>query len=411
MKRREFLASSVAGVGLGALGHAGVSQAATLPTWVSNLPLWQWYAIPNTALSSVAPSTRPSGNTGPSSKIDTWNGAALKRAGSVYMLGAAGGHNDYGGNEVNALVLNTATPQWSQLRAPTANSLILGNGTAYQFYADGRPSSTHTYYATQFIDSTNRMVVLASPGYTGPASGVVPSGWGIYTGSAYSFVFNASSNDWESPGVMAAYPGGGDFTAALCVKHQLTNEIYYSRSYSGAGWWRYSPSTNAWTQLSAKRRDPWYAGAAIDPNRNRIMHYGGYNGEGPGVLDLNGSTISASFSGRGSDLATAGYPGLLFDEANDAFIAVYNGGGGTLQVRRINAATWAVDAPAMTGAAPGNRPNGIQNAAQYVPELGGFVIANNYNGNVYFVRTSSSGQNVPAPDTTPPAAPQGLRAS
>ena len=167
-----------------------------------DLPLWQWHEIPGTALASVEPAVRPLGATGPRSKIDAWCGASLKREGSVYMLGAAGGHGDYAGNEVNALVLNTASPKWVQLRAPTVNADII-NKT--QFYLDSRPSATHTYYATQFINSLNRMIVFASPGVDGsfPAA---PSDF-PYLGSRRSFSFNADRSDWDGPDFVAQYPG------------------------------------------------------------------------------------------------------------------------------------------------------------------------------------------------------------
>lgn len=407
MKRRDFLTSSAAGAGLVALAGLGAtaSRAATsLPTWVSNLPLWQWYPIPGTALSSVAPSPTPIGNTGPSSKIDTWNGATLKRSGSVYMLGAAGGHRDYAGNEVDALQLNTATPRWVQLRAPTANASVVD---AAQFYLDKRPAATHTYYATQFVDSQNRMLVMASPGLGGIGA-TPPSNW--YAGSSYSFSFNVATGDWDAPEYIAQFPGGGDFTACLCVKHPVTEDIYYSRNYSD-GWFRYRPSTNSWTKLSSVSRGPWYAGTAIDPNRNRILVVGGYDSNGPEVRNLDGSSVSASFGGMGaSALAVSGYPGAIFDEGNDNFLVFFNSGG-SVAVRRVNASTWSVDAPTFTGTPPSARSNGIQNSAQYVPELGGFVIANSYGGNVHFVRTSTLGQSVAPTDTIPPSAPTGLSVS
>ena len=58
------------------------TAAPTPPAWVSSLPLWEWYPIPNTALSSVEPTPRPLGNSGPASKINAWCGATLKRQGS-----------------------------------------------------------------------------------------------------------------------------------------------------------------------------------------------------------------------------------------------------------------------------------------------------------------------------------------
>src|SRR4051812_21785772 len=85
----------------------GGERKSSLPSWVSALPLWQWFEIPNTALSS-APPTGPAGDYGDvTSKISDWVGAALKREGSFYIIGMVGGHNDYFGNEVDALELNT----------------------------------------------------------------------------------------------------------------------------------------------------------------------------------------------------------------------------------------------------------------------------------------------------------------
>jgi len=43
-----------------------------LPAWVNALAIGQWLSVPNTALSSVAPSPVPAGNTGPQSKVIAW---------------------------------------------------------------------------------------------------------------------------------------------------------------------------------------------------------------------------------------------------------------------------------------------------------------------------------------------------
>lgn len=405
MKRRDFLGSAAASAGIAMTAGLVPSMsrsATTLPAWVNSLPLWQWYAIPNTALSSVAPSATPIGATGPSSKIEAWCGATLKRSGSVYMLGAAGGHQDYAGNEVNALQLNTASPAWVQLRAPTPNASVID---AAQFYLDNRPAATHTYYATQFVEAQNRMLVMPSPGLggLGPAA---PGGW-PYGGSSRSFSFSVAGNDWDAPDFIARFPGGGDFTCCLCAKHPVTEEIYYSRNY-GDGWYRFTPSANTWTKLSSTTRAPWYAGSAIDPNRNRILIVGGYDANGPEVRDLSGNSLGVSFGGQGAGaIAVNGAPGVVYDEANDAFLVLFNSGS-SISMKRVSASSWNIDTPPITGNAPAARMNGIQNSVQYVPELGGIVIANSYRGNVYFMRTSGSGVSAPPPDTTPPPAPSGL---
>ena len=379
----------------GAASPSPLAQA--LPSWVSALPLWEWHPIPNTALSSVEPTPRPLGITGPVSKIVAWCGATLKRQGSVYLIGAAGGHADYGGNEVDALQLNTAAPHWVELRGPSANSDMIGGSAVY---LDLRGASTHTYYATQFIDARNRLLVFENPGASGGPFPAPPAGF-AYAGSQLTSSFSLSTNDWDAPSYIADYTSGGDWTACLVVKHPVTEDVYYNRY--AAGWWRWTQATNAWAKLSDHNQPGNYRGAAIDPGRSRMLLVGG--GGTPEVRGLDGAPIATTFGGLGaSALAVGGYPAVLYDEVNDTYLAVFNSGP-SIGVLRINAGTWMVDAPAMTGTAPAARQNGIQNAAQYVPELGGLVIANTYNGNVYFMRTSSAGGSVPAPPAPPPAPP------
>ncbi|HEX7897490.1 MAG TPA: hypothetical protein VF950_07000 [Planctomycetota bacterium] len=375
-------------------------RAAALPAWVSALPLWEWHAIPNTALSSVEPTPRPLGITGPASKIVAWCGATLKRQGSVYLIGAAGGHADYGGNEVDALQLNSETPGWVQLRGPSANADMVGGAGVY---LDGRGASTHTYYATQFIDARNRLIVFENPGASGGPFPAPPADYAY--AKPISTSFNLGTNDWDPPSYIPSYTAGGDWTACLVVKHPVTEDVYYNRY--AAGWWRWTQATNTWVKLSDHNQPGNYRGAAIDPTRNRMLLVGG-NGA-PSVRELDGAPIPTTFGGLGAAaLTVGGYPAVIYDEVNDAYLAVFNEGT-SIRVLRIHAGTWAVDAPALTGTPPAARQNGIQNAAQYVPELGGLVLANTYGGNVYFLRTSAAGGAVPAPAPAPaaPAAPSG----
>jgi len=369
------------------------AQTAPMPAWVKNLPLLQWYAIPNTKLSSVAPNPTPLGNSGPASKIITWNGATLKRQGSVYLLGAAGGHADYAGNEVDALKLNTETPRWVELSPPTPNNQIINRS---QFYLDLKPSATHTYYGTQFINARNRMVVVASPGMDSSALPPSPANWPYADVAVHTFSFSLATNTWDKPEYFAKYTGGGDYIAALVVKHPVTEDIYYSRCYSG-GWWRWTQATNTWSKLSDATRAPWFAGAAIDPNRNKVLIVGGDSLAE--VRDLNGNRIPVTFGGLGAvALRLGGYTGVVYDEVNDVFLVVYNNAAtGHISILRVNAATWFVDALPVTGIPPANRQNGIHNSVQYVPELGGIVIANAYTENVMFMRTSSGGALLPPP--------------
>jgi len=213
------------------------------PAWVRALPLWRWHEIPNTALSSVDPSPRPLGSTGARSKIEAYCGATLKRSGSIYILGAAGGHANYAGNEVDALRLNTAVPGWVQLRGPTYFPNVV---TIAQRYLDKRPAATHTYGMTQFIESLNRMIVMCTPGPSADIGGgddgpiqVPPPEWAaLYGGDKIPATFSLDLNDWDDPDFIPPYVGPGTFTAPLCVRDPRNDDIYYSREYTGGVPWR-----------------------------------------------------------------------------------------------------------------------------------------------------------------------------
>lgn len=120
-----------------------------------------------------------------------------------------------------------------------------------------------------------------------------------------------------------------------------------------------------------------------------MLIVGGYSPVAPTVANLDGTNIPTAFTGLGADaLKVTNYPGVIYDETNDNYLVFYNTAT-SIEMYRVNASTWNVDIPPTTGTPPTRRMNGIQNAVQYVPELGGIVIANSYTGNVYFMRTST----------------------
>jgi hypothetical protein len=310
------------------------------------------------------------------------------------MVGAAGGHQDYGGNEVNVLALNAQAPAWQTACPPTPNDQILNGSTTAtlggarraRFNLDLKPSAMHTYFSTQFIDSRDRMLIMSGIPYNGPATAATPSDW-PYIGTKEVPSFNIASGTWDAPEYIAAYPGVGDYTASLCAKHQLTEEVYVA--WNNTSWWKWKPATNTWVNLGGPSLGG-YAGCAIDPFRQRMLIVGSYGGTlPPSVRDLGTNSVATSFGGLGAGVLTVGgYPGVIYDEVLDAFHVMINGET-SVALYTVDASTWDVSAPVTTGPLPAARPNGIQNAFQYVPELRGIVIANSYEGNVYFMRTAA----------------------
>lgn len=367
------------------IAPSGGGGGGGLPSWVSALSLWQWYAIPNTNLSGIVPSPQPPGS--PSAKVDAWNGGALRRSGSWYVLGACGGHNDYAGNEVNAIQLNSETPTWTQKTTPTISSLCYNAGT--QFYGDYQPAATHTYYATVYSDATDQMIVMPSPGL-GLTIGVSPpGGWPYPNDSSYlPFVYNWNAG-WKDPrdgDYPAGYPGSGDWTACMVAKNPSTGLIYYRRS-GGSSLYTFNPSTGAWATVGSNWSQD-YCGAAVDPTRGRMLVAGNYDQNiQPKIRSLStGADLGLSFTGDTSPFVTIS-PTILYDEANDTYLLIRNSGGSII-VRRVTAGGLVIDTPSMTGTPPAARTNGVYGAAQYVPELKGFMIHASYSGSVYFVRTA-----------------------
>jgi len=309
------------------------------------------------------------------------------------MLGAAGGHADYGGNEVNALALNVETPAWTQICDPTPNDQILNGFTGTgelgssrpRFNLDLKPAATHTYYATQFIDSINRMLIMAGNGYNGPATATTPVDW-PYMGTNQVLSFNFAAETWDAPGYIKTFPGSGDLIACLCVKHQITNDVYVA--WNGDKWWKWSAASNSWSTLGGAALGG-YAGAAIDPFRQRMLRVGSYDGAAaPTVHDLGANRIAANFGGLGARALTiGGYPGVVYDEVMDVYLVAVNVGA-KIALYSVSADSWIVSEVEISGRAPASRLNGIQNSIQYVPELRGIVIANSADGNVYFMRTA-----------------------
>src|SRR5258706_6305551 len=102
--------SVYSGVASATTAAAPVPPAAVLPAWVSTLSIGQWFAIPNTAMSGVAPSPTPAGNTGPQSKVIAGTSfVGDSRTSKVYSL-ANGGHNDHPGKQKGRPQLRGAQP-------------------------------------------------------------------------------------------------------------------------------------------------------------------------------------------------------------------------------------------------------------------------------------------------------------
>src|SRR5687767_3484560 len=233
----------------------------TAPAWVAGLAIGQWFEIPNTALSSVPPNPVPPGSSGPSSKVLAWTSFVVDtRTSKVYSV-ANGGHNDYAGNEVDALTLEVENPFWTEVLASTPNAQIPNPGNGSSYYGDGRPVSRHSYYGVT-LDTFNDRIMLFGGGHWYQLGGF----------HAATSSYNIGANSYNGSGAHPDIPSVLGGVPAYSVNPQ-TGDVYALRNFSLARWLR---SANTWSTLSptgaAAAGDE--AMSAIDITRGRMLIIG-----------------------------------------------------------------------------------------------------------------------------------------
>jgi hypothetical protein len=339
------------------------------PAWVSNLAIGQWAQIPNTAISGVEPSPVPPGN-GPRFKVDGWNSFVVDtRTSTVYSV-ANGGHADYAGNEVDALNLEVAQPQWVQKVAPTPSGQLGPGGQ--DFYPDGRPASRHSYYGVVLNASDDRIMLF------GGAIWGTQGGFGNATSS-----YNITGNFYSTSSTHPDIPGAP--TAGAYSLNPLTGDIYMNINWT---LYRWNRSANTWSTLNptGSPSNGYYTMSAMDPSRGRIFFLGGPDANHHLYTIANNAWAAVTLGGSNAgDVAAAEEAAMFYVPAFDRFLVRKAAAGGTVYI--IDPQTFAVTTLATTGGGsiPGTI-NGPFNKFLYVPRLGGAVYVPTYSGNAWFLR-------------------------
>lgn len=289
---------------------------------------------------------------------------------------AGGGHNDYAGNEVDELDLEADQPAWAQKLAPTPSGSLTN---CQPYYADGRPTSRHTYYGVT-LDIVNDRIMLF-----GGAPWCIGGGFHSAVSS-----YNIGSNTYNGAGThpnilnqgVATSEGGAAYTL-----DPITGDVYKAMFSNYARWTR---STNSWSALTPAGSGPngHETMSAMDTSaRRRILYIGGASSNDRHVYTIASNTFSAiTLNGpSAASIAGAQKGALVYVEAFDRFLVRLAAAGGTVYM--VDPATFEVTTLATTGG--GSIPstqNGPYNKFLYVPRLGGAVYVPSYSGNAWFLR-------------------------
>lgn len=346
-----------------------------MPAWRMGQKINEWRQISGSSIQLAEPNPIPPGNTGPSSKIIAWCGLALDlRNGQVYSA-ANGGHGDYSGNEVDKLNLQADQPKWQEVSAPTPAKDIL---QSVEYYADGKPTSRHSYYSQIFIEQRNRVMNFG-----------VGSKYGNgYAGTAVDG-FNSLLNVWDPAGSFPSLPPSnkGYVIGEARAKDPATGNVYIFGDFSVIRW---NQQQNNYSVVDSNSVTlGYYASAAFDTSRKRIFLRGGSNsGRGQYLIDTTTNKITKiEISGsRSLDVKSGDSEGLVYEPQLDAYLLQKGKAGG--EIIKIDANSFVAEPLVATGGAGiPISANGVFSRFLYVPTLGGVFYYPTYSGNSWFLRT------------------------
>ena len=353
------------------------------PKWRKPLRRWEWKQIPGTDLSTIVPSPPVPGS--PNERVNAWNGLAADMRTNRLFSADNGGHADYAGNEVYSIDMSADAPKWKMLRAPTPAEEILKSdytsGTYNDYYEDGRPSSTHTYYALQFLGSRNAIFKFGAGSLWGTGN---EANWKT---DAFSLV----EMDWQPEGSWPDIEADSrkDVIAASICKNPLTDEVYVAAT---EGLLRFDPAAGRYDFLSRWPDNARAVAArpcAVDTRRQQVVYFGdAYRPPDGGLLYADKSRFlqRIRFGGPATlDIMTGKYHFAWYDSETDRFLLKTGSAG---RVYAIDPETFVVTR--ITTLHGNNVPdavNGVQTRWQRLPELGGYAYYPRAGSGIWFLAT------------------------
>ena len=320
-----------------------------------------WHELPGTRIRSVCP-PMPGANC---DGVTAYSGAVFDEAGNR-MLIAGGGHNDYPGNEVYELNLDTRTVR--RINSPSVHRDGCTNGGRN---ADGRPVARHTYTNIEYLPGSNLFFLFGgSQSYCG---------WF----NDDTWTFDPANDTWQFR--PSASKPRAEFNMAI-VRDRNTG-LLYARDQDHL--WSYNPTTFSWTSRSQNDMAlDAYKSAVIDPVRKRYHLY------------VSGTRVLRSYdiSSPTGNLARIDTPaptcafmdqdavGWQYDPNLDRLVA-WNGGD---SIYLMHPETAACTMQTIAGG-PDAAQNGTYGRFRYSPVSGVYVSCNRVDDNCYALRLTPSG--------------------
>jgi Bacterial Ig domain len=328
-----------------------------------------WFQIPNTTLQAVCDnsSTPWHAALGCAGITAAWNGGIADTVRNRLIVWG-GGHNDYWGNEVYSL--NLSNLSFTRLNSP-ANPTPLCSSA----FADGTPSSRHTYAGLAYMGPTNDTMYVYGGAYSCPSGGSIADTWTLNLANVANPVTAWARKD------PVTGPATSGLPCAVSDYDPNTNSVFL---YDTANLFKYNLPNNTYTQLSFFAGSCSYNGA-IDPGRKLMYMFGGGQ-----VLkiDISGTDRNYTVQDISASVTTcdvmksAGAPGIAYDSVQQRLVGW--SGGSTVYVFNPDTNTCTpVSYPNGPGAA---QSNGTYGRFRYFPNLRVFALVNDWQQNAYTLR-------------------------
>jgi len=334
-----------------------------------------FHQLPNTRLRPVCAAEngypQVAGALGCAGITQAWNGGVFDTTRNRLIVWG-GGHNDYYGNELYAVNLDSQTTE--RLNAP---GLPVASSCTEAIAGGAQPNSRHTYDGIEYIPTLDKMFVFG---------GSLACGSGNFGSDTWLFDFPTMR--WSRMNPTGPIPSGdaGMMTAFDPVSGLI---FLHDRRYL----YSYNASTNVYARLSSTNESLGYhLAATIDPRRRLFVIVGYDTSSGGGRVHTYSIAAGSNYSMQtlsttgGSGLIGELYPGLAYDPVLDRIVAW--GEGTRNVVYQLNPDTRAWTATTFTGG-PTPVGNGTHGRFRYSPDDGVFVLVNRVDDNAYIVRLSS----------------------
>ena len=350
--------------------------ASTLPTWRQSMTAGQWKVLDSADISQVTPPVQPGGYY--SARIEAWNGFAADRTTSRMYLGAAGGHADYAGNEVYTIDLTAESPQWVMQSPPSPASAYLID---QPYYSDGKPSPTHTYWTSWFIEQRHKLFRFAGAGLWGTGNG----------GTDRIDSWNPATQSWDpegtnprmGPSPLYEMPTAKDFATGDVYQFQSNNHLY-----------RWNQDTNTVTDLgeagggSGSFYDLYKSPLVVDGSQRLLFLSDDSAPAGSiRIYDITAKTWSTkALQGAAAPaVAARESQGMAFYDfcASKIIFKTITGG----SVYWLDPATLAATALVTSGASVPDAINGVHTLFQSLPSLGGYAYQPKHASKLHFLAT------------------------